>query len=75
MSVYGSRWAALLVAATVRYAAVTSIDGRERSKPTAGLVSRAPDMASVVCHMSYCHEMSVCQICFLLLACGKLNIN
>ena len=30
-------------------------------------------MASVVCHMSYCHEMSVCQICFLLLACGKLH--
>ena len=28
-------------------------------------------MASVICHMSYCHEMSVCQICFLLLACGK----
>ena len=27
---------------------------------TAGLVGRAPDMASVVCHMSYCHEMSVC---------------
>ena len=40
---------------------------------TAGSVGRAPDMASVVCHMSYCHEMSVCQICFLLLACGKLS--
>ena len=36
MSDYGSRWPALLVAATVRYAAVSSIDGRERSKPDRG---------------------------------------
>ena len=26
-------------------------------------MGRAPDMASVVCHISYCHEMSVCTRC------------
>ena len=47
----------------------------ERRGPsqTAGLVGRAPDTAYVVYHMSYCHEMSVCQNCFLLVACGKLG--
>ena len=40
---------------------------------TAGWMGRAPDKASVVFHMSYCHEMSVCQICFLLVASGKLG--
>ena len=38
---------------------------------TEGLVGRAPDTACVVYHMSYCHEMSVCQNCSLLVACGK----
>ena len=37
MSDYGGRWPALLVAATVRYATVSSVDGRERSKPDRGL--------------------------------------
>ena len=33
LSDYGSLWLALLVAATVRFTAVTSIDGKEGSKP------------------------------------------
>ena len=33
---YGSRWPALLVAATVRHASVSNIDGRESSKPDRG---------------------------------------
>ena len=36
LSDYGSLWLALLVAATVRSTAVTSIDGKERSKPDGG---------------------------------------
>ena len=42
---------------------------------TAGWMGRAPDKASVVFHMSYLHEMSVCQICFLLVASGKLSLQ
>ena len=47
--------------------------GRRGPSQTAGLVGRAPDTAYVVYHMSYCHEMCVCQNCFLLVACGKLT--
>ena len=47
--------------------------GRRGPSQTAGLVGRAPDTAYVVYHMSYFHEMSVCQNCFLLVACGKLS--
>ena len=51
-----------------------STGGRGPSQ-TAGLVGRAPDTAHVVYHMSYYHEMSVCQNCFLLVACGKQQVR